>query len=143
MSDADEITRMIKANFQAFADLNVATMKTMDHPDSTIWDLFEPELFVGEEGRNRFRAKDFDQSRRRGKLTINVEDPVIVKIWDDTAVALYYLNFHYEPPNPMADHVRITDVFQRQNGKWLRRHHHEGSVPKGVPPITEPAPPRR
>ncbi|MSO66084.1 MAG: DUF4440 domain-containing protein [Alphaproteobacteria bacterium] len=143
LDDRKEIVRMIKANFDAFAAHSIETMRTMDHPDSTIWDMFEPELFIGEEGRARFRRNDVGQSKRRGKLTINVEDPVVVDIWENTALARYYLNFRYQPPNAMANRVRITDVFQRVDGKWLRRHHHEGTIPTGVPPTTEPPPPGR
>lgn len=132
-----EIVRMIKANFAAFVAGSIDGMKVMDHPDGTIWDMFEPELFVGAEGRARFRKKDVGQSLQRGKLVINVEDPVVVDVWENTALARYYLNFTYEPPNAMANRVRITDVYQRIDGKWMRRHHHEGTIPTGVPAITE------
>jgi len=142
MSEKDELVRMIKANFAAFAAHSIEGMKVMDHPDHTIWDMFEPELFVGAEGRARFRKNDVEQSKKRGKLTINVEEPVLVDIWADTALALYYLNFVYQPPNAMSGRIRITDVFRRTNGQWLSRHHHEGTVPTGVPAITEPAPKR-
>ncbi|MSO66128.1 MAG: hypothetical protein EXQ85_10135 [Alphaproteobacteria bacterium] len=114
--DRAEITRMIRANFAAFAAHSIDGMRVMDHPDGTIWDMFEPELFIGAEGRARFRKNDVGQSMRRGKLTINVEDPVLVDVWDDTALARYYLIFSYEPPNAMANRIRITDVFQRAAG---------------------------
>jgi hypothetical protein len=138
--DRAEINRMIKANFDAFTAHSIDGMKVTDHPDHTIWDMFEPELFVGVEGRARFRKNDVGQSKMRGKLTINVEEPVLVDIWENTALARYYLNFTYLPPNAMANRIRITDVFQRIDGKWLRRHHHEGTIPTGVPAITEPGP---
>ncbi len=140
--ERDEIVRMIKANFAAFTAHSIDGMKAMDHPDGTIWDMFEPELFVGAEGRARFRKNDVGQSKMRGKLTLNVEDPVLVDIWDNTALARYYLNFYYDPPNPMANRIRVTDVYQRVDGRWMRRHHHEGTLPTGVPPITEPPPVR-
>jgi hypothetical protein len=142
MSDKDDLVRMIRANFAAFAAHSIERMKVMDHPDATIWDMFEPELFVGAEGRARFRKNDVGQSMQRGKLDINVEDPVLIDIWENTALARYYLNFRYEPPNAMAGRIRITDVFQCVDGRWLRRHHHEGTIPTGVPPITEPPPKR-
>ena len=141
--ERDEIVRMIKANFAAFTAHSIDGMKAMDHPDGTIWDMFEPELFIGTAGRARFRKNDVGQSKKRGKLVINVEDPVLVDIWDNTALARYYLNFTYEPPNAMANRIRITDVFQRIDGRWMRRHHHEGTIPSGVPPITEPGPDRK
>lgn len=141
--ERDGIVRMIKANFAAFAAHSIDGMKAMDHPDGTIWDMFEPELFVGAEGRARFRNNDVGQSKMRGKLTINVEDPVLVDIWDNTALARYYLNFRYAPPNVTANRIRITDVYQRIDGRWMRRHHHEGTIPTGVPAITEPGPERK
>ena len=42
----------------------------------------------------------------------------------------------------MAGRIRTSDVFQRVDGRWLRRHHHEGTIPTDVPPITEPPPQR-
>ena len=127
---------MIRATFAAFTDGNVDALKVMDHPHSTIWDLFEPQLFVGTEERARFRQKDLEQSKKRGKLTFDVEKPM-TDIWGDVALARYYLRFNYEPPNPTHGHVRITAVFRKIDGRWLRVHHHEGAVPTGVPPITE------
>lgn len=134
--DKQEIERMIRATFEAFTAGNADAMKVMDHPDSTIWDLFEPELFVGTAARAAFRQKDIEQSKKRGKLTITVETPV-TDVWGDVALARYYLRFRYEPPNATSGHVRISAVFRRIEGRWLRVHHHEGMVPTGIPPITE------
>ena len=139
--DRDEILRMIKGVFDAFATHSIEGMRTMDHPDHTIWDVYEPELFIGAEGRARFRKNDVAQSKMVGKLTFTIEDPV-VDIWENTALARYYFDFRREPPNARAGRIRITDVFQRVDGRWLRRHHHEGTMPTGVPPITEPPPGR-
>ena len=137
--DAQEIARMIRANFDAFMAGDIATMRTMDHTDSTIWDLFEPKLFVGAAARERFRTNDRAQSQKRGKLTMTVDEP-LTEVWGDTALARYTLHFSYEPPNATRAHVRITDVFRRIDGRWLRVHHHEGEVPTGIPPIAEPPP---
>ena len=57
----------------------------------------------------------------------------------DTALARYYLNFAYAPPNAASGRIRITDVLRRFDGRWKIVHHHEGLVPTGVPPITEKA----
>lgn len=134
--DRREIERMIRATFEAFTDGNVDAMKVMDHPDSTIWDLFEPELFVGTAARAEFRRKDIEQSKKRGKLTITVETP-LTDVWGDVALARYYLRFTYQPPHATQGHVRISAVFRRIDGRWLRVHHHEGMVPTGIPPIVD------
>ncbi len=140
MDDKQAIVRMIRDTFDGFAEGNAKAMQKMDHPDSTIWDVFQPDLVVGQDGRADFRKHDIEQSKKRGKLTLNVDEPV-VDVWENTALARYYLRFSYTPPNPTSGHVRITAVFRRVDGRWLRMHHHEGIVPTGVPPITE-APPK-
>jgi hypothetical protein len=69
-------------------------------------------------------------------LSWDMETPVIDH-WDDTALARYYFNFAYKPPNAASGRIRITDVLRRFDGKWKIVHHHEGLVPAGAPPITE------
>ena len=136
MSDTDEIATMIRANFAAFEAGDAGGMRAMDHPDSTIWDGFLPDLIVGAEGRAAFRKGDIAQSKRRGRLTITIDDP-LVDVWENTALARYCLRFTYQPPNATEGYVRITDVFRRAGGQWQRMHHHEGMVPSGVPPLGE------
>ena len=36
------------------------------------------------------------------------------------ALARYHVYFHYEPPNPASGRIRITDVFRKFDGRWLR-----------------------
>lgn len=136
MDERQEIARMIRANFDAFSSGSADGMRVMDHPDGTIWDVFLPDLIVGAEGRAKFRKEDIAQSKKRGKLTMTIDDP-LTDVWGDTALARYYLRFEYEPPNATSGHVRITDVFRKVDGRWQRFHHHEGMVPTGVPPIAE------
>jgi ketosteroid isomerase-like protein len=98
-----------------------------------LWDLFEPELVHGgAAARAAFRAQDMTDSRRRGPLTIDIEDPV-VDVWGDFAVARYYLDYEFAPPGPLRGRVRITTVARRIDGEWRRVHHHEGAVPTGRP----------
>ena len=138
---AAEITAIIKGIFDAFTDHNPEGIDQRMHPDSTVWDVFTPHLIRGTEERDKFHADDQKQMQARGPLTITVEDPV-VDAWNDTAIARYYLNYSYEPPNAAAGRVRITDVFRKTDGTWLIMHHHEGEVPVGIPPITD-SPPER
>ena len=139
MSEEQDIVALIRANFDAFGAGSAEGMRVMDHPDGTIWDVFLPDLIVGPDGRAEFRRGDIEQSKKRGKLVLTIDDP-IVDVWDGTALARYYLRFTYDPPNATSGFVRISDVYRNIGGKWLRMHHHEGMVPTGVPPITEPAP---
>ena len=70
----------------------------------------------------------------RGTLKLNIEEPE-VDAWSDFAIAKYYLHYEYQPPNPTKGTVRITDIFHQENGTWRIVHHHEGSIPKGIPEI--------
>ncbi len=138
-SAAAEIAAIIKGIFNAFADHDPDGIDGHMHPDSTVWDVFTPHLICGQAERDKFHADDQKQMQARGPLTLNVEEPV-VNTWGDTAIALYYLEYSYAPPNAASGRVRITDVFRKVGGKWMIMHHHEGTVPAGVPPITEPPP---
>jgi ketosteroid isomerase-like protein len=138
-STAAEIATIIKGIFNAFADHDPDGIDSHMHPDSTVWDVFTPHLIRGQAERDAFHAEDQKQMQARGPLTLKVEEPV-VNAWGDTAIALYYLEYSYEPPNAASGRVRITDVFRKVEGKWMIVHHHEGTVPKGIPPITEPPP---
>mgnify|MGYP003909413743 CR=1 FL=1 len=64
----------------------------------------------------------------------------MVTVHGPVAVARYYLDFAFEPPNAASGRVRVTTVLERKNGAWKRVHHHEGISPEGRPPLTEPAP---
>lgn len=137
--DADvqaEITAIIKGIFSAFEEHDPDGIEGHMHPDSTVWDVFTPQLIRGTAEREKFHAEDQEQMQARGPLTLTVGDPE-VSSWGDTALAMYYLNYSYEPPNPAEGQVRITDVFRKIDNKWMIVHHHEGAVPTGIPPITE------
>jgi ketosteroid isomerase-like protein len=136
---AAEIAAIITGIFDSFAEHNPEGIDNHMHPDATVWDVFTPQLIRGTEERDKFHAEDQKQMQARGPLTMNVEEPEI-DAWDDTAIARYYLDYSYEPPNPASGRVRITDVFRKVDGNWLVVHHHEGTVPAGIPPITDPPP---
>ncbi len=133
--DATAIATAIRTMYAAFAGHDPATIEDVLHPDCTVWDVFTPELIRGREERAAFHAADQAQMRARGELSLALADP-LVDVWDDTAVARYTLRFSYQPPNPTAGVVRISDVLRREAGRWRIVHHHEGLVPDGVPPIT-------
>lgn len=131
-----EIWGLIQGVFDSFADRDVQGMEDVLHEECTVWDLFEPELIEGREEREAFHERDKTQSMARGALRISI-DPLKLDLYDDVAVARYWLEFDYEPPNATSGRVRITDVLLRTPNGWLIVHHHEGMAPPGVPPITE------
>jgi len=133
---AKEIKSIIKGMFDAFQNHTPGGIEDHMDPNATIWDVFTPHLIRGKAERDKFHAEDQTQMQARGALTMKIEDPVIDS-WDDTAIARYYLDFSYEPPNATKGRVRITNVFHRKGGKWWIVHHHEGIVPTGVPPTNE------
>ncbi len=132
----EEISNIIKGVFRAFEDHNPDGIETYMHPDVTVWDVFTPQLIMGQEERDKFHQDDQAQMQARGPLTLRIDEPV-VDAWGDAAIARYYLEYDYQPPNAASGKVRITDVFRKVDGKWLIVHHHEGLVPTGIPPITE------
>ena len=131
-----EIWNLIQGVFDSFAERDVQGMEDLLHDDCTLWDLFEPELIEGKDEREAFHERDKTQSMARGRLSIGI-DPLKLDVYDDVAVARYWLKFDYEPPNATSGRVRITDVLLRTPNGWSIVHHHEGMAPSGVPPITE------
>ena len=111
-------------------------MEDLLHDECTLWDLFEPELITGKTEREAFHERDRTQSMARGPLSISIE-PLKLDVYNEVAIARYWLEFNYEPPNATSGRVRITDVLLRTPGGWRIVHHHEGLAPAGVPPISE------
>jgi ketosteroid isomerase-like protein len=129
------VADLVHRIFDSYRQFDPALLERCDAPECTIWDLFEPELVRGgSAARAEFRKKDMSDSRRRGPLRIDIEEPV-VDVWGDFAVARYYLDFEFEPPGAMQGRVRITTVARRIDGEWRRVHRHEGAVPAGRPPL--------
>ncbi|MDJ0927259.1 MAG: nuclear transport factor 2 family protein [Gammaproteobacteria bacterium] len=135
-ADKQAVTDLVHRIFSTYQQFDPDRLNECDAPECTIWDLFEPELVQGgPEARKKFRQKDMSDSVKRGPLSIDIEPPV-VDIWDDFAVARYYLNYEFQPPGALKGAVRITTVARRIDGEWKRVHHHEGAVPTGRPPLT-------
>ena len=130
-----EIWRLIQGVFDSFADRDVQGMEDLLHDDCTLWDVFEPELIEGKAERVAFHERDKTQSMARGRLSITI-DPLKLDVYNEVAVARFWLQFSYEPPNATSGRVRITDVLLRTPNGWRIVHHHEGMAPAGVPPIT-------
>ena len=136
---AAHVAQIIKDIFDAFQNHNPDGTEHHFHLDSTVWDVFVPQLFRGTAERARFHEADQAQMQARGPLTLTIGEPD-VDVWGDTAIAKYVLTFAYKLPNATSGKVRITDVLHKMDGRWLVMHHHEGMVPAGVPPTDEPKP---
>lgn len=131
-AESREIAGLIRGIYEAFAEGNVGAIEAALAEDCTVWDVFTPQLIRGSKERERFHAADQQQKSSRGALTWRLDEP-LVDVWNDTAIARYVLEFAYAPPNPVAGTIRITDVLRRRDGRWRIVHHHEGSMPSGVP----------
>lgn len=137
-ADSGAIENVIRGIFSNFARGNPAGIEAAESADVTVWDVFTPQLIQGQNALKEFHAADKAQMQARGTLRLNVEDGMVIDVWGDTAVARYYINFTYDPPNATSGRIRITDVLRRIDAKWLVVHHHEGTVPTGVPAIAKP-----
>ena len=136
-ADKRAVAALVRRVFDSYQQFDPELVDQCDTPECTIWDLFEPQLVRGgRAARAEFRRKDMGDSRRRGKLSIRIEEPII-DVWGDFAVARYYLDYRFEPPGELEGRVRITTVARRVDGEWRRVHHHEGAVPTGRPPMTD------
>ena len=127
-----EVWALIRSIFESFANRDEQQLERPLAEDCTVWDVFEPDLIQGQEERHAFHKRDRDQSQQRGKLEWNLV-PLRFDQFGDVAVARYYLDFSYQPPYATNGRVRITDVLQQTDGRWLIVHHHEGLSPQGPP----------
>ena len=124
-----DIENIIYSIFDAFKVGNTTAIEDHLHPQATVWDIFTPELINGQDELEAFHQRDQEQKESRGELSINVAKPII-KVNGAVAIALYYLDFSYQEPNPISGKVRITDVFILEDKEWKITHHHEGIVPE-------------
>ena len=130
--DSREISALIRGIYEAFAAGDVDVIEEALAEDCTVWDVFTPQLIRGRKERERFHAADQGQKASRGALSWNLHEPLI-DVFGDTAIARYVLEFTYAPPRAVEGTIRITDVLRRLGGRWRIVHHHEGTVPSGVP----------
>src|ERR1700755_1982875 len=117
-SAEQQVETVIEDMFRAFMEHRPADIEAALHPDCTLWDVFVPDLIQGRANRDKYHAADQAQMQARGHLTLNT-DSYVINVWDDTALARYYVRFKYEPPNPVEGVVRITTVLRHEGGKWL------------------------
>ena len=123
-----EIESIIRAIYAAFKEGNRKKVDSFIHPDVTVWEASTSELICGLTQLEQIRNSERERMDSRGPLTLDLEEPVI-DVWGDAAIARYYLNYSFDPPNSTSGRIRITDIYRRCEGKWLAVHHHEGLVP--------------
>jgi ketosteroid isomerase-like protein len=134
--DVAAVEALIRGIFRDFQNRAPEAIESRQHSDCTVWDVFTPGLIRGRDELRRFHARDQEQMRTRGPLTLEVQAPLI-DVWDDVAVARYYVNFSYAAPEPASGRVRITSVLHRTGGRWLMVHHHEGIEPDGSTAVAQ------
>ncbi len=132
-AEIEGVREVLEAVWRHFAEQDPDSMLSLLHDSCTIWDIFQPDL-VNKRSLQDYVQKDFDQSAARGKLTYSMHD-FNIDVWDDTALARFYLTYDYQPPNPAAGTGRITVVLRRFPQGWRFVHVHEGHVPQGIPPV--------
>ena len=129
--DRAEVQQTLEAVWRHFANQDPEAMMALLHESCTIWDIFQPQL-VNKATLETYVEADFDQSAARGALSYTMDD-FKIDIWDDTALARFYLRYVYEPPGATSGTGRITVVLRRFAEGWRLVHVHEGQVPEGIP----------
>ena len=123
MSGNKEIERIIYSIFNAFKAGETNKIEDFLHENATVWDVFTPDLIKCKTQLEKFHKKDQEQKNSRGALSIKIEQPLIT-VKENSAIALYYLDFTYQEPNAISGRVRITDIFSRDGMEWKIIHHH-------------------
>lgn len=129
MEQSKKIKEIIISIFDAFQDGDTHKIENHLHEEASVWDVFTPDIILGKDQLEAFHKRDQSQKESRGRLTIELGEPMI-RIMRDFAIATYNLKFEYLEPNAIRGSVRITDVFILENQKWKILHHHEGLVPE-------------
>jgi hypothetical protein len=75
------------------------------------------------------------RSSSRKMVSINHSDYLVHVYGNGTTAVVTYQGHNQELEGKVVDkYYRTTDVFAKQNGKWLRVLHHVNSIPKGTEP---------
>ncbi|SDO84856.1 Ketosteroid isomerase homolog [Nakamurella panacisegetis] len=94
------------------------------HPDGTFWDSEEAELIRGKAQLDAARDRRPAAGDGPSVVALDATDPVI-DVWGDTAVARHWLTVRFDDDDVAPQHVRVTGVWRRVDGRWLAVHNHE------------------
>ncbi len=131
----DDNTEIENANnrfYEAFENLSIAKMEEVwSHKDDTIcvhpgWDLFTGWLAIRESWVRIFQNTESIKFVITNTKIRTVNDMAIV-------VCLENIESEVDREN-LKFGVLATNIFERQNNKWLMTHHHGSTVSNYLPP---------
>ena len=123
-SDADAIWAATLDIYQGFLAADRPRIDAHLHPEGTFWDSEEAELISGKGELDAARDRRPASGDGPTVVALDAADPVI-DVWGDTAVARHWLTVRFAGDVPAAQHVRVTGVWRRTDGRWLAVHNHE------------------
>ena len=129
-SDQEAAFRVIEGVYEAYRTLQPEKIEAVQLPEYSVWDGTLPQLFKSRAEVKAFHQKDQDNTKARGPFSFDLQ-PLKIDIVGDFAVVLSRMEFEWQPPNPWAGGMRITDVMQKVAGNWMMFHHHERVEPAG------------
>ena len=132
MSDSEEVENCNSKFYQAFESLSIQRMEEIwSHNDNTVcvhpgWDIFTGWLAIRESWVRIF------QNTQAIKFVITNTKIKIVK---DIAIVVCLENIeNVVDGEAIKFGVIATNIFERNNKKWLMVHHHGSTVANYLPP---------
>jgi len=136
MADSTEVERINSKFYQAFESLLIEKMEEVwRHSDKTIcvhpgWDLFTGWLAIRESWLSIFQNTD------SMKFVITNTK---IRIVNDIAIVVCMEHIESVIDGEKVKFgVLATNIFERQNNKWLMIHHHGSLVSNYLPPNVSP-----
>ena len=68
MDVSTRIKAVIYSIFDSFKKGDIKALESHMHKDASVWDVFTPELIIGESNLHDFHRKDQNQKIKRGML---------------------------------------------------------------------------
>ena len=94
MEQSKKIKEIIISIFDAFQAGDTHKIENHLHEEASVWDVFTPDIILGKDQLEAFHKRDQSQKESRGRLTIELGEPMI-RIMRDFAIATYNLKFEY------------------------------------------------
>ncbi len=132
MDDSEEVEKINNNFYQAFESLSIEQMEDVwSHNDNTIcvhpgWDLFTGWLAIRESW-----VRIFQNTQAIRFAITNTK----IKVFKDIAIVVCIENIeNVVDGQEVKFGVVATNIFERQNKKWLMTHHHGSTVTNYLPP---------